>query len=342
MSKRKNYILPLFFCLILYAAGCSKKEENPYLENVQFEQLLVKPVPAEEEFVKAEATARKVLEELRGGADFAEAAKNYSVHPSAGRGGEINLTRGWMDPAFDEAVFAMKDSTLSDIIRTPEALYLVYRISSEYLQVRSSHILFKAGDEKLSEEWHGDEEAAEHNAMEIYRRLKKDESFYELAKEYSDDPGSAQNGGDLGWTKRNTLDRDYEAVAFSQEPGEISKPVKTRFGYHIIRTVKKKDHNLKLRLIQFEVPVGRKERLRAHKALEEARRQAEAGVELKLLGERLAGSPEGVFSYNEPYAVRKSMLVPELAEQVEKMDGGDVSGIVESGMNYYFIRLTEN
>ena len=118
--------------------------------------------------------------------------------------------------------------------------------------------MIKAGDETTAENWQGDKDAAELKALEIYRRLKKGESFYELAREHSDDPGSAQNGGDLGWTKRNTLDRDYEAVAFSQEPGEISQPTKTRFGYHIIRTVKKKDLNLEIKFIQFEIPIGQK------------------------------------------------------------------------------------
>ena len=120
----------LFSGLILWGAGCTKKEENPYLQSVRFEQLLVKPVPSPEEFEKAEIEALKVLEDLRAGADFAEAARNYSVHSSSSRGGELTLTKGWMVPAFDEAVFAMEDSSLSGLIRTPEAMYLVYRISS--------------------------------------------------------------------------------------------------------------------------------------------------------------------------------------------------------------------
>ena len=331
----------LFSGLLVWGAGCTKKEENPYLQSVRFEQLLVKPVPSPEEFEKVEIEALKVLEDLRAGADFAEAARNYSVHPSSSRGGELTLTKGWMDPAFDEAVFAMKDSSLSDLIRTPEALYLVYRISSEYLRVRTSHILIKAGDETTGESWQGDKEAAELKAWEIYRRLKKGESFYELAREHSDDPGSAQNGGDLGWTKRNTLDRDYEAMAFSQEPGEISQPTKTRFGYHIIRTVKKKDLHLETRLIQFEIPIGQKERRKARTALEKARSQAAAGFELKVLQERFAENPDGVFIYHEPYEVRKNLLIPTLAVQIEKMDEGDLSEIMESGMNYYFIRLIE-
>ena len=331
----------LFSGLFLCAAGCSKKDDNPYLESVRLEQLLVKPLPSQEEFEKAEVGARKILQELRAGADFAEAARNYSIHPSSVQGGELGITRGWMDPAFDEEVFALEDGALSDLIRTPEALYLVKRISGEYLQIRTSHILVKAGDEKMSEDWQGDPQAAERKAWELYRRLQKGESFFELAEEHSEDPGSSQNGGDLGWTKRNTLDRDYEAVAFAQEPGQISKPTKTRFGYHIIRTVQKKDLHLKVKLIQFEIPVGKDDRLKARKALQEARSQAAAGVELRLLAERFAEHPDGAFKYIKPYQVRKNLLLPEIALQVEKMDEGDLSEILETETSCYFLRLLE-
>ncbi|MFC1537392.1 peptidylprolyl isomerase [Gemmatimonadota bacterium] len=340
MIKFPKYLL-LFSSMFLLGSGCSQKEDNPHLYNVNIEQLTVKPVPTEEEILKVESEARKVLEEIRSGGDFSEAAKKHSTHSSASQGGELDLTKGWMNPLFDEVVFKMENGSLSDIIHAQEAVYIVYRISSEYLQARSSHILIKAGDKTMPEEWRADEETARRKAWEMYKRVKNGESFYELAREHSDDPGSAQNGGDIGWNKRNTLEKAYEEVAFSQEPGEISEPVKTRFGYHVIRTVKKKDHTLKIKLIQFEVPVGRNERLEARKAIEEARRQAMAGIELKVLSERFAGNPKGLFVYNAPYNVRKNQLIPELAAQVDKTDEGEVSEVLESGKNYYFIKLIE-
>ena len=83
------------------------------------------------------------------------------------------------------------------------------------------------------------EEAALKKAQEIKARLDAGEDFAELAKEFSDDPGSKDNGGDLGWFGRGRMVPEFEEAAFALEPGEISDPVKSPFGYHIIQLLEK-------------------------------------------------------------------------------------------------------
>jgi foldase protein PrsA len=86
-------------------------------------------------------------------------------------------------------------------------------------QVRASHILVDTLDE----------------ANQVEARLKKGEDFAKVAKEVSKDPGSASKGGDLGYFTRGKMVPEFEQAAFSLKVGEISAPVKTQFGYHIIK-----------------------------------------------------------------------------------------------------------
>ena len=92
---------------------------------------------------------------------------------------------------------------------------------------KSSHILIAIDDDTT------DEQAAE-LIEEIQSKLDT-ETFEDLAKEYSDDPGSAAVGGDLGWAEPGLFVPEFESALFSMNVGEISAPVKTDFGYHLIR-----------------------------------------------------------------------------------------------------------
>jgi peptidyl-prolyl cis-trans isomerase D len=95
-------------------------------------------------------------------------------------------------------------------------------------QRRARHILIGVGNDTK-------DAAARKLAEEIKARLAKGEDFAALARQYSDDTGSAPAGGELGWAGKGTFVGPFEAALFSQDVGEISEPVKTEFGYHIIQ-----------------------------------------------------------------------------------------------------------
>ena len=93
---------------------------------------------------------------------------------------------------------------------------------------KSSHILISFDDEVI-------DDAALEQIKNIQERIKAGESFESLAQEFSDDGGSAANGGDLGWAEPGLFVPEFDQVLFALEIGDISDPVKTQFGYHIIR-----------------------------------------------------------------------------------------------------------
>src|SRR4030095_2016686 len=72
-------------------------------------------------------------------------------------------------------------------------------------------------------------------AEDILKRLKAGEDFVALAKQYSTDPGSKENGGDLGWFGRGRMVPEFEKAAFALQPGQRSEVVESPFGFHIIR-----------------------------------------------------------------------------------------------------------
>lgn len=84
----------------------------------------------------------------------------------------------------------------------------------------------------------------------IRTRIVEDgESFEDLASIYSDDPGSARNGGDLGWAKRGTYVPEFEAAGYNLEEGEISEIIETQFGYHFMELLDRRGNNINLRHI---------------------------------------------------------------------------------------------
>ena len=149
-----------------------------------------------------------------------------------------------------EYAFLDKSKVLAQTQVTPEELQAYYnQHRDEYRvqeEVKVSHILVKtppAGpDGKVDEK--GVEEARK-KAEDVLKQLKGGAKFEDLAKKYSDDPGSAKQGGELGWIGRGRTVPEFEKAAFSQAKGQTSDLVKSSYGFHIIRTEDKHEAHLK-------------------------------------------------------------------------------------------------
>ncbi len=131
---------------------------------------------------------------------------------------------------------------------------------------QASHILIAADNAEAKKK-------AKAKADEIHAQLKKNpKDFAALAKQHSQDPGSAANGGDLGFFERGSMVKAFDDAVFSMKPGEISPPVETEFGWHIIRLA--------------GVRAGKA------KTFEEARPEIEAELKKQLAGRKFAETAE--------------------------------------------------
>ena len=131
-----------------------------------------------------------------------------------------------------EAISNLKNAKEGDIVGPVpsqkggyDLYHLLNIIPSKEKIIRASHIL-------ISQQGTDEKNLAEANR--IYEELKKGADFTQAAKTYSKDPGSVHNGGDLGWFGKGMMVKEFEDACFSAKVGEIQKPVKTSFGYHII------------------------------------------------------------------------------------------------------------
>lgn len=123
-----------------------------------------------------------------------------------------------------QELYGMKENDFKDLVNNQ---VLKEKLQSEVLvQIKASHIL-------VSDEAKGNEA--------LQKLIKKEISFSDAAKQYSQDTGSKDKGGDLGWFGRGTMDSDFEKAAFQLKPGEMTQAlVKSQFGFHIITVTDKK------------------------------------------------------------------------------------------------------
>jgi peptidyl-prolyl cis-trans isomerase D len=127
------------------------------------------------------------------------------------------------------------DAIAAQLTVTPEQLHAYYdKNQARYGEVEKRHahhilIALAAGADAKADA------AALAQAQDVAAQLKAGKDFGELSKKYSADPGSATRGGDLGWADKATYVASFADALFSMQPGQISEPVKTQYGYHIIR-----------------------------------------------------------------------------------------------------------
>lgn len=231
----------------------SEKEIDNFLANQEFQGdvdaelriahiLLALPDNAtDEERAEVQKMAEDIRQEVMAGGDFAEIAKAVSDGQNADNGGDL----GWrkMDDIpslFAEYIPGMKKGDVSEPIASSSGFHIIQladtkdELNTIVTQTRARHILVKT-DELTTDE------QAETKIQQLRERIMRGDDFAVLAKGNSDDTVSALDGGELGWTSPGQLVPEFQRAMDAMQPGEISLPFKTNYGWHIVQVLERRE-----------------------------------------------------------------------------------------------------
>ncbi|MCP1622096.1 peptidyl-prolyl cis-trans isomerase SurA [Pseudomonas nitroreducens] len=198
------------------------------------------PVPdsASPETVQAAARqAQEMYQQLKQGADFGQLAVSRSAGDNALEGGEIGWRKAAQLPSpFDSMVGSLAVGDVTEPVRTPGGFIIIKleekRGGSKMLrdEVHVRHILLKPSEIRSEEE-------TQRLAEKLYERIQAGESFSDLAKKFSEDPGSKLNGGDLNWVDPESLVPEFREVMNNAPQGQVTKPFRSPFGWHVLEVL---------------------------------------------------------------------------------------------------------
>ncbi|KAA6045378.1 peptidylprolyl isomerase SurA [Pantoea sp. ICBG 1758] len=193
--------------------------------------------PTQQQVDDQEALARQLVGEIKGGADFGKLAVTYSADPQALKGGNM----GWgkieeLPTLFSQALSSAKKGDVVGPIRSGVGFHILkvndLRGESKNIsvtEVHARHILLKPSP-ILS-----DDQARE-KITQLAADIKSGKTtFAAAAKQFSDDPGSANQGGDLGWASPDIYDPAFRDALLKLQKGQVSAPVHSSFGWHLIQ-----------------------------------------------------------------------------------------------------------
>ena len=212
--------------------------------DVQHILVSVKGGLTEAETMAVKDKAQDILNRLEEGESFEKLAATYSSGQKALEGGFL----GWRTSAelptlFSKTVSSLKVGEISELIRSGAGFHIL-RLNDKrgntvkfMDQTLSRHILVQPSEIRT-------ERQAELLIKDIHKRLLEGEDFKQLARQYSEDPGSKMDGGNLGWANPGEYDPAFESTLNATEIGEISSPVQSSFGWHVIEVLDRRNEDV--------------------------------------------------------------------------------------------------
>ncbi|MGZ8162319.1 MAG: peptidylprolyl isomerase [Methylobacter sp.] len=199
--------------------------------------IAVKEAASATEIQKAQSKAEELVKKLRAGQDFAQIAISESDDANALKGGDLGWrTRGDIPTLFVDVIGQLAQGEVADPIRSPSGFHILKMLELKGIdahmvtKTKVRHILIKT-NELI------DDAEAKKRLLALKARIADGDDFAALARAHSDDKGSALKGGSLDWVGPGDLVKPFEEAMEKLAVNEISEPVQTQFGWHLIQVL---------------------------------------------------------------------------------------------------------
>jgi peptidyl-prolyl cis-trans isomerase D len=227
----------------------AKQEDFKVRPARKLKYVLFSTAPTKDDSAAVMTEMERTLDQAKSGSDFVELARTYSENP-------VNDTtfvkHGDLSRQLEGPVFAAKKGDIVGPIGDYSGMHLVKVLAERQGKaefVRASHILLNVvtGPDSI---------AKIQKAKEVLRRARNGENFGKLVAEFSEDFGTKPTGGDLGWNGKGGWVKPFELAAFGARVGDVVGPVRTQFGWHIIKVTGKDSRELRIAALTMKVKIS--------------------------------------------------------------------------------------
>jgi peptidyl-prolyl cis-trans isomerase SurA len=225
----------------------AKRKASPNADNEYNLAHILVAIPStadEKQIAERTSRAQAVYERAKKNEDFAQLAITYSDSGTALEGGALGWRKSSQLPSFVADIIPnLEAGDVTEPIRTPSGLHIFKVLEVRggqapaiVSQVHARHILMKPNEVE-------DDQTVRQKLAQIRERVLKGESFEAIASVTSEDPGSAAQGGDLGWAGPGSFVPEFERQLDALEDNQISEPFKTQFGWHIVQLLGRRTYD---------------------------------------------------------------------------------------------------
>ena len=247
------------------------------------QQILI-PINRDQDEETASSVIDSLKEKISKKIDFGDLAKEYSFGEEADNEGSL----GWrkineIPTLFANEISSLRKGEIAGPFRSGAGLHLIKLKDKKGRDIKiekqtlARHILIQTSEIRS-------EKQAKDLIEDLYKRSQNEDKFSDLARLYSDDPGSKMEGGELSWTGPGRFDPKFEEVMNSLEINQVSKPFKSNFGWHIVEVLDRREEDISLNIQKnraYQILFDRKYEEQLEKTLSEMRAESYVNIKIK-------------------------------------------------------------